>query len=120
MSSLFCSRDGSEKGWSDGSEKNWRRSPRPNNDEYRSKNKFDFNKKKGTSFGNSSNFTKQDSSPANMTVTDPAPNNAEYTYSQIANESREVVVSWFHDPTNFFCQLVETRVMTVFICFANH
>ncbi|KAF2901435.1 hypothetical protein ILUMI_04750 [Ignelater luminosus] len=103
------SRDGSEKGnWSDGSEKNWRRSPRPNNEE-RSKNKFDFNKKKGTSFGNSSSFTRRDNPPANMKVTDPAPNNAEYTYPQIGNEFREVVVSWFHDPTNFFCQLVETR-----------
>lgn len=128
----FVFREGSEKSWSDNSsEKSWKKGPRtPNtrNDHNKSKyggggggsggnfKKFD-NKRPNDNFNNRQRqtFTSDGGGDtwnigAVADLPDLAPNDAVYEIMQLSGMQKNVTISWFHNPSHFYCQLQDMSV----------
>lgn len=127
----FCTyRDGSEKSWSDNSsEKSWKKSPRNT-----SNTKSEFKPKFGGGGGNNKRL---DNKPRNFNKSSPnfsadtggentwnissvpdlpdlAPNDAVYEILQLTGSTNNVTISWFHNPSHFYCQLLDMNVSIIF------
>lgn len=107
----FC-REGSEKSWSDSSERSWKKGPRTNtrNDNSRPKynnKKFDnkrTNFNDGAAGGDNWNIGTVPDLP------DLAPKDAAYELLQLNGTTASVTISWFHNPSHFYCQLLDMNV----------
>lgn len=115
--SLF--RDGSEKSWSDNSsEKSWKKSPRNtanSRNDYKPKfsggNKRFDNKPRNTFNKTSPNDGGDNWNISNVAdLPDLAPNDAVYEVLQLNGTTNNVTISWFHNPSHFYCQLLEMNV----------
>ncbi|KAK4880286.1 hypothetical protein RN001_008432 [Aquatica leii] len=92
-------KEASEKSWSDGSEKNCRG---------KSRDEKPFRKNDFKDRGNREPFTKPRSNAMETSfkkVEDPAEYTDVFTYLDLHGKTEEVLISWFHNPSNFFCQL---------------
>lgn len=47
-----------------------------------------------------------------LKVKDPAPNTAVFLNTDVMGKSEKILISWFHDPSNFFCRLYDNEVRT--------
>ncbi|KAJ8954517.1 hypothetical protein NQ318_000749 [Aromia moschata] len=102
-------KDGSEVS-SSGSETSFQRGPRTSSrNEQRSKYQKKFDKPRNASFNNT--CTTNDSWNVSVVAThsDAAPVTAAYQpYNSVGIESK-VVISWFHNPSHFYCQQIAVR-----------
>ncbi|XP_031343313.1 maternal protein tudor-like isoform X2 [Photinus pyralis] len=91
-----------QDGWNDGST-SWGQKA-PNSKEGSEKGwegkKREFSKPYRSDFGSEKSTKK---------VEDPAENTDLFTYPEVAGKTEEVLISWFHDPSNFYCQLKESQ-----------
>ncbi|CAH0557520.1 unnamed protein product [Brassicogethes aeneus] len=92
-------RDGSEVS-SSGSEKSFHKGPRTSSRNDKFPRQFD--KPKNLSFGN-------DSWNVSAVTLDPAPVDAKFTNISVVGITTKVSISWFHNPTHFYCQLKDNQ-----------
>ena len=113
---MINSRETSELS-SSGSEKSFRKGfNKDRGDNFRNKTKPNFNKKfekpLNDAFGsNSGGGDTWNTAPATTTeVPNAAPSTAKFVNLSIDNTESIVLISWFHNPTNFYCQIENTQV----------
>ncbi|XP_063903150.1 maternal protein tudor isoform X3 [Zophobas morio] len=101
---------------SSGSEKSFRKGfNKDRGDNFRNKTKPNFNKKfekpLNDAFGsNSGGGDTWNTAPATTTeVPNAAPSTAKFVNLSIDNTESIVLISWFHNPTNFYCQIENTQ-----------
>lgn len=95
-------KDGSEIS-SSGSEKSFHKGPRTSSRNEKSHyNNKKFDKPKSDSF-DSWNISSE------VSIVDPAPTNSIYTTYNLTGNEFKVTVSWFHNPSHFYCQLVNSQ-----------
>lgn len=114
---MFFVRDGSEKSFSDSSEKSWKKGPRTSS---RNDNKSKLNKKfdkprdefRGKSFSPRSSIVDEQSWNVSSVseLPDLAPADAVFSLLDVQQTTTQVVISWFHNPGYFYCQLVDNLV----------
>ncbi|KAF5277757.1 hypothetical protein FQR65_LT03737 [Abscondita terminalis] len=95
-------KESSEKSWSEGSEKGWRQNKRnddrPRRDDFkggRGNNRDHFSKPK-SNFEERVTFKK---------VENPAEDTDTFNYLDLQGKTEDIVITWFRNPSNFFCQL---------------